>query len=319
MSFISKEFYPISQVVDLLECSVDDIIHWATFGCIRLHVKIDGSVGLVNDYLSDESIGFMESLVYETSSDEDEDDRVSLDILYNLLGKYISDNGMVGIDEEAYAKLKFICGGMITEELCEVIGPLEKIKGFLGNYYNKFKDNVNDEDKRLMVYLRGFFGLGSDSFNNFNLIKHFEVNYKEGVNVVVMPENKLEISLLSHETVNFELSDLFLIKKDVLRIKDAIENGVDVERQYSSRNISDINTFKKWFLVSNKEKGNNEEVIIERVSAKARDAIRVLVNKLHPEIKDNPTKLADVLTAEAKAQGVICEFNKSTVSNWMKK
>lgn len=67
MSFISKEFYSVEQGAELLGCSIDDLIHWATFGCIRLHVKIDGAVGLVNDYLSDESISFMESLVYEVN------------------------------------------------------------------------------------------------------------------------------------------------------------------------------------------------------------------------------------------------------------
>ncbi|PYA59584.1 hypothetical protein DMW53_13260 [Serratia marcescens] len=226
---------------------------------------------------------------------------------------------MGGIEKSSYAKLKYVCGGLITEDLCEVIGPLDRFNGFFSDYYDSFKNYVNEEDRRLMVFVRGFFGLGFDNFNNFNFISGFDANYRMDVNVVIMPENQLEISLLTHESIGFDVSDLFLIKRDVLKIKDAIEKGIDMERSYHVGNVSDVNSFKKWFSVSSQVNENDEGVVIERVSAKARDAIRTLVNKLYPELKDNPTKLADILTAEAEAQGVICEFNKSTVSNWLKK
>ncbi|HGB5416235.1 TPA: hypothetical protein ACIVQF_001815, partial [Salmonella enterica subsp. enterica serovar Muenchen] len=48
MTLPLREYYPIERAAELLECTVDDLIHWAMVGSIRLYIKIDFAYGLLH-------------------------------------------------------------------------------------------------------------------------------------------------------------------------------------------------------------------------------------------------------------------------------
>ncbi|ELS5855639.1 hypothetical protein R5P70_004669, partial [Escherichia coli] len=57
---------------------------------------------------------------------------------------------------------------------------------------------------------------------------------------------------------------------------------------------------------------------IERLSKTMKDFFRAMLVIHYKELENNPVKLADILTAEAKEAGLNMRFDKSTISRWIK-
>lgn len=323
-----REFYPIARAAELLECTVDDLIHWAMAGCIGLYLKIDyaeGEIGITDSY-ADVDIS---NILDKTSFVDNEryvqcfsfmemviDDNEYLFMKYSVLDEYVRRHGgLVSLDEfglrEPYAELKYLFSGEVSEDLCSVTST-ELLDMVRSGVYETYSSSVR---------IQGFFRLLSDNFNNFtfykNLVSDEEVGY---TSAVAMPECDLSIYLKIIETVDFDIDDLYILKKDFLKISEASKTGCEMVKVYPFQHISSNHSWwKGWVNTESENLENTENNKNERVSAKSKHAMKILISKCYPEIKDNPSKLADVLTAEAKALGLEpLTFDKSTVSRWIK-
>lgn len=48
MTLPLRDYYPIERAAKLLDCDIDDLIHWAVTGCIRICIKIESAYGVLN-------------------------------------------------------------------------------------------------------------------------------------------------------------------------------------------------------------------------------------------------------------------------------
>lgn len=65
MAIPLREYYSLSRAAELLECKVEDLIHWASVGSINLYIPIEEGMGYVH-FVDDDgqlSIDFMEKLI----------------------------------------------------------------------------------------------------------------------------------------------------------------------------------------------------------------------------------------------------------------
>ncbi|MGQ5912418.1 hypothetical protein ACUNH5_25400 [Serratia sp. IR-2025] len=324
MSLPLKEFYPISQVADLLSCTIDDLVHWASIGSLRLYIKVEGAIGIINNYITEDTEYFIQDIINETSfaelSNDDRED-LSPQVMYQVLIEYVNKHGIDSISpvRDGYAALTYITGCYVSEDLClaESFILNGRVEGGNDSRLELIKSKVDEEYHGELVSVTGFLGLGNEFFHNYTFNNKLIANYGASFNETIMPENNIMINLISDCDVEIKNHDLFILKKDFIRIRCAFESNEELDKIYNVMNISNLHSWAFAPGVNAKNK------IIplrkkERVSARAKDAIKILINKLHPDIKENPAKLAGVLTAEAKEQGVPCKFDKTTVSNWLK-
>lgn len=335
-----REFYPIARATELLECTVDDLIHWAMIGCIGFYIKFDyaeGEVCITDSYRNFDISNILDKTSYAenkkivkyfSSVEKDVDDEDDIDeneyffLKYRVLESYVHNHGgQESLDKlglrEAYAELQYLFTGHVSEDLCaitstEYLSTVIRRQSSEQSIYGTYSDPVQ---------IQGFFRLQSDNFYHFSFSKKFKFD-EEGVytNTVSMPECDLSVYLTINETVEFDIDDLYILKKDFLKILDASTSGCDMTKVYPYQHVSSSHSWwKGWVHTESENQEDTENNKNERVSAKSRHAMKILISKCYPEIKDNPSKLADVLTAEAKALGLeALTFDKATVSRWIK-
>lgn len=353
MSLPLREYYTVNRASELLGCTPDDLIHWAMVGCIRIYIKVDHAYGILDCLGLHELTGsgdfaeVMEGTEYENNLSEldamvDTDDESEVDIsdvdyyiqrariVYHAMSNYIYRKGDVRCLDDVgmryiYSNLHYHFGSEVTEEfsLIRSVDFICKAFKYDVSAYHKVLNKVAEEEKNNVVLMQGFFGLGNDFFDNYNFTRKLDVSI-EGYdnNSVCMPESNLCIRVMSDCEVELTDEMMYLMKSDFIAIKEALKDGSELPKKYPYHRVSNNHGWWKGSIFKSFDddlQRKDSERKNERVSRPAIAALNVLISKYHGEISKSPTKIAEVLTAEAKEMGLDgMIFDKNTVSRWIK-
>ncbi|EAX6624802.1 hypothetical protein BIB81_17100 [Salmonella enterica] len=338
-----REYYPIGRAAELLDCTLDDLIHWAITKRISMYIKIDSAYGIIDEYPITELLGrtgFSDVLSGTTHKEKiiDLDEELEKDdcdlfeyckrksiIIYKAMEEYSLKHG--GVDslnevylKEAFSFLHYFIYGKMKNNLCKISGIGPYSTGISTDdddddddecidYDNEYLRSViiSEYDERA-VNMQGFFILSDVFFKDNHFRNYFcATNSSDGINLVFMPYNDLFINVVLDNEKIIDYNDLFIVKKDFVTIRGASKNGDD---------ISEIKTKQ----IPKRDNDNNYiNKNIKRNSATARLIAKALIINHHTDIKNNPAKLAGVLETEIK-EAKLGDFSisKDTISRWMK-
>lgn len=300
-----REYYPLERAAELLECTVDDLFHWAVTGKINLCIMLKNATGYISVFdwrQKYEQVAEEINLpaIDKTTSKYEQ----LLFSLNNLL--YIDSSNVRVVDkcrkmsgEYLFSNIELVqygCAG--TEE--EVFWYIEPSYG-IGSSYEYIRGLSKSELDfiRVEVTLSGLFFLPMD----INSYRHAFLDWYSSVYSI---DGVFSVSLFLDNRICINDVDFFILKNDFLKIKNASKNGDEIATDnylYHQR--------------KNSERSNKR--IAPRISTPAKTAIKALIVNHHPEIKGNPAKVAEVLAVEARQAGLgDVNFDKNTVSNWLK-
>ncbi|EBX2144793.1 hypothetical protein DRD92_09515 [Salmonella enterica subsp. enterica serovar Newport] len=310
-----REYYPIERAAELLECTVDDLLHWGENGrirlCLMLHkvnafCYLDFSIfeEIINDFnlplteKNNKSNRFIES--------------------YYTVHEYYKNNGLDFIEKlscKVYYDVAFMLLTGCAHKGVRVkhIDNIHNKKWSFEIIPNYIKDYVSGVDAdfeyiiKIPIELEGFFPL-CKKFYTFR--KWGVISDTEKTNYAFISFLDFSSRLFVIESLEFCINDLFVLKDDFIKIMNASKKGSELAKMpgYES------------FIICDEENNNNDKLSTNvRNSATARLIAKALIIKNHPEIKDNPVKLAAVLEREIKEAGLgDVSVSKDTVSRWMK-
>lgn len=348
-----REYYTVDRASELLGCTVDDLIHWAMVGCIRIYIKVDHAYGvLVCQDLSElagsgDFAEVMEGTEYKNNLSEldaivDTDDEGDVDIsdvdyyiqrariVYHAMSNYIYRKGDARCLDEVgmrytFSNLHYHFCSEVTEDFSSIrsVEFICKALKYDVSTHHKTLNKIDGEEKNNVVLMQGFFGLGNDFFDNYNFTRKLNVNNGNcDNNPVYMPESGLCIRVMSDYEVDLKDEMIYLMKSDFIAIKEALQDGSELPKKYPYHRISNNHGWWKYSFFDGIDEDlqrKESERKSERVSRPAIAALNVLISKYHGEISKSPTKIAEVLTAEAKEMGLDgMTFDKNTVSRWIK-
>ncbi|EJB6840901.1 hypothetical protein MSD03_003983 [Salmonella enterica] len=251
-----REYYPIERAAELLECTIDDLIHWATVGYIRVYLNVEqayGTVGIFEKQLYPKNINLItdgtkyKKIIdflneeYENKSGRKEKDKNRLELLrviYTAMIDYknkSNDAEYLNKKELKYLfdYLTYLDGGSFRESYCTISllrniypnknvndifdNPSEYTKKFLSEHYNS------------IVMVRGFVGLGCHRAMRlrFEALKEVSVS-----NDIYLPESNLRVEIISDKEFNFRPEDLFILKSDFITIQNASMGNGGMEKRY---------------------------------------------------------------------------------------
>ncbi|HCM6303781.1 TPA: hypothetical protein N3Z72_002036 [Salmonella enterica subsp. enterica serovar 6,14:y:1,7] len=277
-----RDYYPIGRAAELLECTIDDLVHWAMVGCIRLYIKIDHAYGLLNEVSIDElpetdyfdviteGTKYKNKLIdLDKSIDKDCSDDFDYSferakIIHDAMGTYKFKHGDVKCFDEInmrhiFSKLEYYFSDIVSEDFSEIIS-LKIIESLPdgGSEYDNIKKAFlvrNDYNIDYIVRMVGFFGLGGVFFEKYNFKKQFLIENNYGFdNPVYMPESKLCIDVIVNDNVEFNIDDLFIFKEDFIAIQEASKNGSELNKKYPYHRISNNHGWWSGFCVGEKNK-----------------------------------------------------------------
>lgn len=352
-----RDFYSTERAAELLGCELDDLVHWAMNGCIRLYVKIDGAKGMlleqeiedvINDYdfesmfkgtrfkdALDEAERLHSEYAKEIEDSDDVDENEYLEyldkkrkIIYEGLLFYNATQddelalNKIGL-REFFSYLFYLEHRMVSEKFCFI--GCEKYFDFPGSDAENITEITSDDLDNNLVNIAGFFALGVEFYSLFDLEPMFIINNGDNFpNILSMPESNLTISVLTDDEISFNVSDLYIFKYDFQKILKASEDGSEMKDEYSRHMISNMHLWIKdtlYFQERDKQKTDkdNENPPRERLSSTARSALRMLIEKHYPENKNKPSKLAEILSAEAREMNGFRnhKFDGETVARWL--
>ncbi|EDJ9085820.1 hypothetical protein GFI45_12265 [Salmonella enterica subsp. enterica] len=318
-----REYYQIERAAELLECTVGDLTHWASTGCIRLFIKTNKSIGFVITSCifthppRNADFGIIISgtehenkLNYFLEKSQSKNLRLyeflrkRNDILYNAMIDYESKFGSINNFENSnvvkfFATSNILFRGGIVENLSSVT------KKIFSN--PEIVDGVDLSmlsDAVVFVDTSGYFALGEIFFVSGEVNNKF----KKGINncnPVCMPESNLPIYLLFDDNIDFDISNLFVSKADFCLISNASKNADDLPIKYPSyrnygkpsNNISaridgvDINKLRK----------NIKPYVAEMHATKRESVLKaaICMKKNHPEQCKTYSSWADAIVDHA--------------------
>ncbi|EJQ7405330.1 hypothetical protein OD098_003493 [Salmonella enterica] len=312
-----REYYPIERASELLECTVDDLLHWGGSGNIRLCLMLHN----VN------AICFFDFSIFEEIIKDfkiprvENNDKINRFIeLYYVVYEFYKKNELNFINElkcKTYGDvaIMFLTGverqGIRVSNISDIKNKKYDFE-FMPNYISNFIDGEDAECYHLIkapVKLNGFFPLR----------RRFYEYEKLGVISCVGKTKYVAISSLDFsldlevvDNLEFYINDLFILKDDFIKIVNTSKKGGELTKMpgYEHFVIYDE---------KNKNKNKNKSLTDARNSATARLIAKALIIKYLPKVKDNPAKLAAVLEGEIKEAGLgAVSVSKDTVSRWMK-
>ncbi|EOZ4483756.1 hypothetical protein ACQLT9_000381 [Salmonella enterica subsp. diarizonae] len=360
-----REYYPIERASELLECTVDDLIHWATNGCIRIYLRIEHGYALVYKEPLSDIIGFKDFSLITTDTEyydrlakldkekniegekKDEDWQVyflaKAEIIYDAMNDYMRKNDVEFFDERwlnhVFYSLEYFFNLRVVNGYCNISSAVvtHEIFDCDTEEYCEIKKLIDCEDERYIATMYGFFGLGECFFedevfhNTIAATQDCDEDEDEDEDeddilpdMFYMPNSDLHMRIISHKNITFDFSNLFILKGDFNAIQIESKKGGDLECIY--RTYRDENTYEydRGLYIKTESKNNkliskNERVSrSERVSKKAKLALKTLILKHYPDIIDNPTKIANSLSSEAKEIGLgDIDFDHNTVKRWI--
>ncbi|EHG4768843.1 hypothetical protein J3916_001837 [Salmonella enterica] len=307
-----RDYYPIERSAELLECTIDDLLHWGEIGAIRLCLRFWN----VNAYQFCDFSIFNEIMKdFNIPAIDFDDDLNPYIAYYYAVYRYVKnkDNGLKFIKEMKSKKY--------YDTACQLL------TGFNGNPNSRIEVSVN------RVYSEGFKVESLKVFNGdeyncifeipvklngfFPLNKRFFTYKRAGVPLDEIKDNYIAISsfdfltaLYVTDSLIFHTNDIFILKDDFIKIKNASKNGGELTKtpgfDYLSR-------------YDEKHSDKNKNTIEARNSATSIKIAKALIINHHPTIKNNPKKLAGVLETEIKKAGLgDSTVSKDTISRWMK-
>ncbi|EBJ8357645.1 hypothetical protein D0W10_14440 [Salmonella enterica] len=316
-----REYYPLDRAAELLECTIDDLIHWASFGYINLCIKLKNVDGVfeVRDWRDIYNSEFVPMGAPPIDISESKKNQLYFS-LYNIHNggggelkitnheplEYTIGKKYIELYREKYNyasyfcdAIVFICEGKSIESLSVIsIGCVSDVEDFSITDYIVEKLSLTDDNKIFIkVNLDGLFVMYADERSFWDDITTNELRRDFVVGAV---NSGLEFDLHSKQNL-VSYDNLFILRSDFLKIKEASKEGKEI---YIDEEMKD-----------RKAKKN----VQTRTSKAEKIAIKALIANHHPEIKSNPAKVAEVLAAEARQAGLgDVTFDKNTVSNWLR-
>lgn len=300
-----REYYPLERAAELLECTVDDLFHWAESGKINLCVLLKKTTGYISIYdwrQEYEQVAEKINLpaIDKTTSKYEQ----LLFSLNNLL--YIDSSNVRVIDkcreisgEYLFSNIELVQDGCVgTEE--EVFWYIEPSCGIGSSYeYIRALSKTESDYIRVEVTLSGLFFLPMDT----NFYRHAFLGCNSFIYSI---DGVFSVSLLLDNRICINDVGFFILKSDFLKIKNASKNGDEI-------------AIDNYLYHQRKNSERSNKSVAPRVSTPAKTAIKALIANHHPEIKGNPAKVAEVLAVEARQAGLgDVNFDKNTISNWLK-
>ncbi|EIW3592121.1 TPA: hypothetical protein G8W07_002865 [Salmonella enterica] len=300
-----REYYPLDRAAELLECTVDDLIHWAKLNKINLCVMLENVIGYISIYdwrHKYEKVAKEMNLpaIDKTTSRYEQ-------LLFSLKALLHSDSSNIRTIDKCHDLLKGCSFGDIDLIKYGFVSPEEgvfwsiDIDDYTGDCFDYIMELSNSESNNIKIHvtLSGFFRM-------FMYHSFFEDTILDEYLSVFSIDNMFDVTLLLDDHVYIDDVEFFILKSDFLKIKEASKNGDDI----ATDNYL-------WHKLENSDRINKR--IVPRVSTPAKTAIKALIANHHSEIKENPAKVAEVLAAEARQAGLgDVNFDKNTVSNWLK-
>lgn len=291
MSLPLREYYCLPRAAELLGCDIDDLLHWAKMRKIYLCINLKNAKGKIDvfdwrkDYqkLADEynfpSIEGMKSKKEQ--------------LLLSLV--VMTDNNNKDICREllksSFSLIEFIKDGVsYVDPVCNIYTST-----------NEAIDIISETDSVYVsvgVDLDGVFIIDSASF--YDDVHSLTI---EDYSTIISPKEGFLIGLCLDDDIRLSVNDLFILKNDFLKIKEASNNGGEIY-------IDD--EWSREYETSKPEKA-------VRTSSKAKLAINVMAKRLYAKECKSPTQLANTLTAEAHRQGLEVTFDHATVARWLEK
>ncbi|RSB30292.1 hypothetical protein [Enterobacter cloacae] len=352
MSLPLREYYTVARAAELLGCTSDDLVHWAMIGCIRLNIKIDQAVGILLGVDIDDSLcGIDFDVIFKDTefqsrlndiekihtehsyedNDESSDDvyqiyfNEKIELIHTGL-KHIYANGgddLILSDinlSRFFSYLNYMESRIVSEDFCHIIqSDYFGSRDFEDDFFAK--NNLVKIDNATYVRASGFFALDVEFFSNFELNPKFvSCNGYNYYNIVTMPESNLSLSLLAKEDVEFSLNDLFIFKKDFFAILKSMQDGVGMDKKYARYLSSNMHVWMKNVNYSGGGISQSKNITVkERISSPLRNVLRMLIGKHYPEYINKPSKLAEILSAEARQTQEFHnqKFDGETVARWL--
>ncbi|EJS3010439.1 hypothetical protein NW381_001854 [Salmonella enterica] len=340
-----REYYPLERAAELLECTVDDFFHWASFGYINLCIKlknVDGVFEVIDwrDIYNSEFVPIGAPPI-DVSKSKKEQLYFSLYYIYNGGGdelkitnleklEYIVSKKYIELYMEKYNYASYFCNSIIFICECKLIELLSSISIDYISDIDDFSiaDYISDiDDFSIADYI--------SDIDYFSIADYIVEKLSLTDDNKILIKVKLDGMFVVYADDNFFWDD---IKTNVLR-KDFVVRTVDSGLEFylhSKQNlVSHDNLFilRSDFLKIKEASKEGKEIYIDeevkdrkakknvqtRTSKAEKIAIKALIANHHPEIKVNPAKVAEVLAVEARQAGLgDVNFDKNTVSNWLK-
>ncbi|EMB7581192.1 hypothetical protein VAD58_002541 [Escherichia coli] len=335
MALPLRDFYPIKRAADLLGCTVDDCIHWAITGYLRLHLQVDCAYGMAlsfdaEEYIwTDELYDFISGVQNLSVSEREEilkpecemdklDDTAKR--VYLIIRDYIiSHNGVDSIESlevrEFFDCFSFMSKSVASNNFCQAISS-RILQGDFSQFFEKYRIQKNEPS---FAQISGFWALSDDFFTAWRLDNKI---YPDSDNRVYMANSNFYVKLLVDKTHTFNIEDLFISKRDFIDIKKIVDdeksNGL-IERKYKPYTMSNMHEWSPFGMRRQDEHKSHAQVQkTERVSRPMRLALSLLIEEYCDE-KCRPTKIAEMLTTLAKKKGMKdVSFSKDTITNWLK-
>ncbi|EGD1848923.1 hypothetical protein IAH56_002373 [Salmonella enterica subsp. enterica serovar Bareilly] len=291
-----RDYYPIERAAELLECTVDDLIHWAIIGCIRVYIKIydvNGKIhrGNSKDIANPENI---DTIINETTyrdelysldeknksrkiTEEEEENYLNnrMFIIYNAINRYRYKHGSFECINEIglgmnYAYMSYFFTGGITERFC-MLKNLEKEDDFDENIIPDLDDLLlNTDIEKLssshcysnIVKVSGLVGLGESFFSYGEFRNEFIAPENNSFlpNQVFLPESGLCIEIVPEKNFSFNYDELFIIKNDFISIKEASIDGAELKKVYYKNTL--LNENAELELTFNKSNLLNKKYLL---------------------------------------------------------
>ncbi|EDS7006042.1 hypothetical protein A3R75_002317 [Salmonella enterica subsp. diarizonae] len=302
-----REYYPLERAAELLECTVDDLFHWAAARKINLCVLVKDAIGYID--ISDWRKEYQRAAKHIDLPAIDES-KPKHEQLFFVLNTLLHE-------DDSHTRLIDKCRDMLDDYSFNCVELIQSGYAYGDNdiFWSIYIDEVSidgynsirelsktDTDEiRIEVLLSGIFLLSDDDFYeniNFHTLNDSRV-------LISPPDEYFDITLFFGDNLHLDDIEFFIVKSDFLKIKESSINGDDILSEYQRYRREDSE--------------QSDKKILSRVSTPAKTAIKALIANHHPEIKSNPAKVAEVLAAEARQAGLgDVTFDKNTVSNWLR-
>ncbi|EDM7394175.1 hypothetical protein CWG81_11615 [Salmonella enterica subsp. enterica serovar Schwarzengrund] len=310
-----REYYPIGRAAELLECTVDDLLHWGGNGNIRLCLMLhdvnaicffDFSIfeEIIKDFKiprvenHDKINRFIESYytVYEFYKKDE------LNFINKLKCKTYGDVAIMFLAD-------FDCKGIRVSNISDIQNKKCDFE-FMPNYISYFIDGEDAECYNRIktpVKLNGFFPLCRRFYKYEQLGVVSRVGKTKHVAI-----SSLDFSLRLEvvDNLEFYITDLFILKDDFIKIVNTSKKGGELTKMPG---------YENFIIYGKNNESKNKSLTDVRNSATARLIAKALIINYLPDLKNNPAKLAGVLEREIEQAGLgDLSVSKDTISRWMK-
>ncbi|HEC9485859.1 TPA: hypothetical protein R4E87_002155 [Salmonella enterica subsp. enterica serovar Orientalis] len=310
-----REYYPIERAAELLECTTDDLVHWARFGYIQLCINLNQAYGILNEYSLEGIVNHNDfSVITEGTQYEDVLNKLELSkddvdnysaskikLIHKAMLDYVDKNGGTKcLNKDMcfyFAHLDYFFRGCVCDDLSRIV-RLNKLSRKYFRSHDGLR-NIGDllyDDKvsPYVVIMDGFFALDDIFLYHENINAKFVINNGTlPTNQVFMPGNNLLLNIIVDDDVYFSVEDLYILKNDFVSIQKSIVDGSELSRKYS--------IYRRPLIIDESDNINHlssKKPYLKDIHEKKRIAVIEAAMKaiyLYPESCKNFTKWAETV------------------------